>query len=318
MKTIVVCGATGFIGRNLLEHFARIGGSRVVGVHHERPPFQLAGVEWVKADLTQLADAKRVVRGADVLIQAAATTSGAGDIVQRPHIHVTDNAVMNSLILREAFEAGVGHLVFFSCSIMLQSSAAPLTEEDFDAGAAMQPQYFGAGWTKVYLEKMCEFYSRIGKTRHTVIRHSNVYGPHDKFDLQRSHVLGATVTKVMTASKPAVTVWGSGEEARDLIYVDDLVDFVARALERQPGAFGLYNCGCGVATPVRELVAKVIEKSGKRLTIEYDRSKPSIPTSLALDCRKAERELGWRCKVPLDEGIARTIAWWKANMPAAG
>jgi len=318
MKTIVVCGATGFIGRNLLEHFARIGGSRVVGVHHERAPFQFAGVEWLKADLTQLADAKRVVRGADVLIQAAATTSGAADIVQRPHIHITDNAVMNSLILREAFEAGVAHLVFFSCSIMLQSSAAPLTEEDFDANAAMQPQYFGAGWTKVYLEKMCELYARIGKTRHTVIRHSNVYGPHDKFDLQRSHVLGATVTKVMTASKPAVTVWGSGEEARDLIYVDDLVDFVARALERQPGAFGLYNCGSGVATPVRELVAKVIEKSGKRLTIEYDRGRPSIPTSLALDCRKAERELGWHCKVPLDEGIARTIAWWKANVPATG
>ena len=57
----------------------------------------------------------------------------------------------------------------------------------------MVPQYFGAGWTKVYIEKMCEFYSRIGDTKYTVMRHSNVFGPHDKFDLEKSHVFGATI-----------------------------------------------------------------------------------------------------------------------------
>ena len=90
----------------------------------------------------------------------------------------------------------------------------------------MHPNYFGIGWTKLYIEKMCEFFSRLGVTKHTVIRHTNVFGPHDKFDLERSHVFGATVTKAMTSTTGAITVWGTGEEARDLIYVDDLVRFV--------------------------------------------------------------------------------------------
>ena len=60
--------------------------------------------------------------------------------------------------------------------------------------------YFGAGHTKVYLEKMCEFYARFGKTKHTVIRHSNIYGPYDKFDLEKSHVFGATVAKIFNST----------------------------------------------------------------------------------------------------------------------
>jgi nucleoside-diphosphate-sugar epimerase len=65
---------------------------------------------------------------------------------------------------------------------MYPSSEKPLKEEDFDPGRGLFPKYFGVGWTKVYLEKMCEFYSRIGRTRFMAIRHSNIYGPHDKFD----------------------------------------------------------------------------------------------------------------------------------------
>ena len=82
------------------------------------------------------------------------------------------------------------------------------------------------GNTKVYVEKMCEFFSRLGKTKHTVLRHSNMYGPHDKYDLEKSHVFGATVTKVMNSTDGKVNVWGTGEEKRDLLYVGDLVDFI--------------------------------------------------------------------------------------------
>jgi nucleoside-diphosphate-sugar epimerase len=178
----------------------------------------------------------------------------------------------------------------------------------------MEPRYFASGWTKVYIEKMCEFYARLGITRHTVIRHSNIYGPHDKFDLERSHVFGATVTKVMTATGDAIDIWGSGEEARDLLYVDDLLAFVELAIDRQTEPYALYNVGLGRAISVRELVEKIIAASGRSLEIRHDLSKPSIKTSLCLDCRKAERELGWRAEISLEEGIRRTLEWWKAAM----
>ena len=194
----MICGATGFIGRNIAETLCQREDIEVFGAHFNRPPLDNERIHPVHADLTDPRQVDAVTRGMDVIIQAAATTSGSRDIFQAPYIHVTDNAVMNSLILRAAYEHEVSQLIFFSCTVMYQSGEHPLKESDFNPADEMHPRYFGVGWTKVYIEKMCEFYSRLGRTKHTVIRHSNIYGPHDKFDLEKSHVFGATMTKVMT------------------------------------------------------------------------------------------------------------------------
>ena len=255
-----------------------------------------------------------IVDNVDVVIQAAATTSGSKDIVARPYIHVTDNAVMNSLLFRAAFEKKVKHLIFFSCTVMLQSSDKPQSEEDYDANIELHPRYFGVGHTKLYMEKMCDFYSRIGETKYTVIRHTNIYGPHDKFDLERSHVFGATITKVLSALDGKVSVWGTGEEERDLLYINDLNNFVECALENQKNSYSLYNCGYGNAITIKSLVDKIVSISGKNLLVEHDLSQPTIKTSLSLNCSKAEQELGWKPKTSIEDGIAKTIDWWRKNI----
>ncbi len=314
-KRLLICGATGFIGRNMVEYFSSLDDFEVVAVSNKRPPFDLPNVKWINADLTNAQDVQKVVQGIDILIQAAATTSGSKDIVTRPFIHTTDNAVMNSLIFRAAYESGVKHVLFFSCTVMLQSSDHALTEEDFDANIPIHPRYFGVGWTKVYLEKMCEFYASLGTTKYTAIRHSNIYGPHDKYDLERSHVFGATVTKVMTA-KDKIIVWGTGEEARDLLYVGDLTQFVHNAIDRQKSQYELFNCGAGIAIRIKDLVLMMIKKSGKNLAIEHDLSQPRFPTSLFLDCSKAKNALGWRPEVKIEDGIQKTLEWYKKNIYA--
>jgi len=312
-QKVLICGATGFIGRNMLEHFAKQDCYDVHAIRFKRPEFTCPNVTWHQADLRNPDDIERVIEGVDIIVQAAATTSGSKDIVTRPYIHVTDNAVMNSYLFRAAFEHKVKHVIFFSCTVMYQSSDAPLTESDFDARNELHPRYFGVGNTKLYIEKMCEFFSRIGETKFTAIRHSNIYGAHDKYDLERSHVFGATVTKVMTA-EDTISVWGTGEEERDVLYVDDLNDFVQAAIEKQSEKYRLYNCGYGQAVSIKDLVNKIVKASGKKLKIEHDLSQPTIKTSLCLDCSLAEKELGWKPKTSLDEGIAKTLAWWKANI----
>lgn len=315
MKTkVLICGATGFIGRNLVEQLSKRKDWEVHAVRYQRPAFQCPNVIWHRADLRRADDIERVIKGMDIIIQAAATTSGSKDIVSRPYIHVTDNAVMNSLLFRSAFEHKIKHVIFFSCTVMYHSSEKALKETDFDANKALHPRYFGVGNTKLYIEKMCDFYANISDTKFTAIRHSNIYGPHDKFDLERSHVFGATVTKVMTA-KDKISVWGTGEEERDLLYVDDLVNFVNLAIDKQSEKYRLYNCGYGSATTIKDLVKKIVESSGKNLTIEHDLSQPTIKTSLFLDCGLAKKELGWEVNTTLDEGIKKTLAWWKENVP---
>tara|TARA_Y100000034_G_scaffold123752_1_gene171006 strand:+ start:1066 stop:2019 length:954 start_codon:yes stop_codon:yes gene_type:complete len=313
-KTVLLCGATGFIGRNLLEKYANDDRYHIRAVWHKKLPLTQYNVEWISANLNNEEDVWDATDGVDIILQFAATTSGAKDIVNRPYIHVTDNAVMNSLLLRAAFDREVGHFVFPSCTVMYQPQERPTTEEDFDGNKRLLDRYFGVGNTKVYIEKMCEFYAGLGKTKHTVMRHSNMYGPYDKYDLERSHVFGATVTKVMTNETGVVNVWGTGEEERDLLHVDDLVNFVDAALTNQKEPFGLFNVGLGSAVPVIDLVKKIINASGRALSIEHDLSKPTIKTSLSLDCTKAAEELGWKPEISLDEGIQRTLAWYKENI----
>lgn len=320
-KNILLCGATGFIGRNLLEHFSDRPEYQIRAIYHDKPIVQrkrikqYENVTWEHADLNNKNDVERVMQDIDIVLQFAATTSGAKDITTKPFIHVTDNAVMNSLLLRSAYENNVEHFVFPSCTVMYQSSEKALSEDDFSGEDEIISKYFGVGNTKVYIEKMCEFYSRLGRTKHTVIRHSNVYGPYDKYDLERSHVFGATVTKVMTA-KDKVVMWGTGEEKRDLIHVDDLCNFVELSITKQENEYELFNVGLGEAVAVRDLVQKIINASGKELVIESDLTKPTIKTSLFLDWKKAYTTLGWCPQITLDKGIEKTLEWYRENIDA--
>lgn len=312
-QKLVVFGATGFIGRNMVQYFSELGLYDVHAVRFQREAYAHKNVTWHQADLRQLSEVEAVIEGADIIIQAAATTSGAQDIVNQPYIHVTDNAVMNSYIFQLAFKHQVKHVLFFSCTVMYPTSEQLLTEQDCDENKPLHPRYFGVGHTKLYLEKMCDFYSRLGTTKFTAIRHSNIYGPFDKYDLKRSHFFGASITKVMQAQR-SITVWGTGEEKRDLLHIDDLCYFVKRAIQHQNQAYRLYNCGLGKAYAVKNVIHKIIHASGKKLDIKHDVSKPSIKTSLALDCTLAYQELGWQPQIGLEEGISKTIAWFTSHI----
>lgn len=311
-KKILICGAAGFIGRNMAEYFAEKDNFEVYGTYSNSPSLNNSKIKMIKTDLTNKEDVNRAIKGMDVIIQAAATTSGAKDIVEKPYYHVTDNAIMNSLIFKAAYDYKVSQVIFFSCTVMYQSGNKPVKEIDFDANKEIYPNYFGVGWTKVYIEKICEFYSRIGNTKYTVIRHSNIYGPYDKFDLEKSHVFGATMNKVMKVPDGEnIIIWGAGKEERDLLYISDLVDFVKLAIVKQKSKFTLYNVGLGSSVSIADLSKKIIQHSGKKIKISYDKSKPTIKTKLWLNCSKAKKELGWFPKVSLDEGIKKTMNWYK-------
>ena len=177
-------------------------------------------------------------------------------------------------------------------------------------------KYFGSAYTKLYIEKMCEFYSKISKKKFTIIRHSNIYGPYDKFDLERSHFFGATITKVLQAlnnNENTIEVWGDGKEKRDLLYIDDLINFIWKVLNKQNTSFEIFNCGYEKSFTIRTIVNKIINKSHPKCIIKFNKSKPTIKTNVILDCSKAKKNIGWSAKITIDEGIDKTINWWKNN-----
>ena len=315
-QKVLICGATGFLGRNLLESFSKNDNYEVRAVWHKSTDLTDVyrdGVEWVHADLTKHHNVKDVFYGGvDIVLQYAGVTSGVKDIVSQPYIHVTDNAIMNSLLMREAFQNEIKHFVFPSCTLMYQSSDKLLREVDVDENDDIYEKYYGAGNTKLYLEKICKFYSSFGKTKFSVLRQSNIYGKYDKFDLEKSHVFAATIVKVVDALD-SISVWGTGEEKRDLLYVDDLVECVHSVIEKQESNYELVNVGYGDAISVANLVRKIVDIYNKDIRIDYDESKPTVKTKLALDITKAKELFDWYPKTSLENGIRHTLNWYKQS-----
>jgi len=312
MKKILICGATGFIGKNITLGLSKNKNYEIHAVRFKRPAYKTSdNVKWHKADLRDPASVDKLMKNMDIVVQAAATTSGSKDIVSKPHIHVTDNAVINSFIFRSAYTHEIKHFIFPSCTVMYPSSKKATKENDFTG--RIIDKYKGAGETKVYLEKIAKFYSMLSKTKFTIIRHSNIYGPHDKYDLDKSHVFGATITKVMKA-KDDLEVWGDGSEIRDFLHAEDLVNFIKKAISKQKTQYEIYNCGSGKAITIKKLCNLIVRISKKPLKIKFNKNKPTIAFDMFLNCNKAKKELGWEPKIEIESGIKKTISWWIKNI----
>ena len=304
---ILVCGGTGFVGRNTVEHFLRLG-YEVHATCYRRDPYD--GPVWHTLNLCEQSPVAELFENNkfDVVIQAAAATTGCKDTLNDPAMHIATNAVMNSFIFRAAMLAGVGHVIFPSCSVMLPDG---FNTEDTEP--QVNDKYYGFAHTKLFCENMCKFYSMCSDTRFTVFRNTNFFGKYDKYDLDRSHFLGATITKVMQA-EDHITLWGDGQERRDFLPVQEFCRIVEAAIANQKTKFELFNCGSGVAMKIQEAAEKIVALSGKNLRIDYDTSKPTIKTSLSLDCSKAKELIGWEPVISFEDGIRETLGWYKENV----
>jgi nucleoside-diphosphate-sugar epimerase len=312
-KKILICGATGFIGSNLARNLAKNKNNQIFAVFNKKKNFKLKGLKWKKINLTNKKQVNNAIQGMDVVIQAAATTSGSKDIINSPEIHVTDNAVMNSYILRACKRFGVKHFIFFSCTVMYPSSKKSLNESIEIDYKKINSKYFGVASTKLYIEKLCEFYSKICETKFTCIRHSNVYGEFDKFDLNKGHFFAANMLKILNSNNKSINVWGDGQEKRDLLYIGDLILFVKKILKNQKEKFKIYNCSYGKSFKVNEIIKKIIMCSNKKIEVQYDASKPSIKTNILIDSSLAKKEMDWLPKTNINQGVIKTYRWLKKN-----
>ena len=267
--------------------------------------YNIPKLKWIKIDLKNFKQIKKKIKNFDIVIQAAATTSGANIIINKPYHHVTDNAVMNSYLLRAIFQNKIDKFIFLSCSVMYPSRKIKQTEKDGQKPYEIIDKYFGVGNTKLYIENMCKFYSRISKTNFTIIRHSNIYGKYDKYDLSNSHFFGASITKVLKATNK-IEVWGNGKEKRNLLHISDLCNFIYFSIKKQNSNFEIFNVGDDKVYSVKQVISKIIKYSKKKIHIFYNKNKPSIKINTSLNIRKAKK-LGWMPKVSIDQGIKQTL-----------
>jgi len=246
-------------------------------------------------------------------VLAAANTGGAKQTKHRPWDQVTDNLVMDARLLEALHQAGVRRAVFVGTASSYQDFNGAIREDQLDWNQDPPPAYLGVGWAKRASEKLCRFWHESAGIELLIARLANIYGPFARFDPSASHFVAALIRKAVARDDPFI-VWGHPDVARDILYSDDFGRAVVAMLEASELQFDVFNIGSGHATTVAEVAELALHHSGHRPTqIVYDSASPTTIARRVLDCSKARQLLRWKPEVSPDEGIHRTVEWWRAN-----
>jgi len=315
-QRLLLAGGTGLAGSAVLRAvLAQMPATQVRVPHRGSAGFfaRDARVEYVRADLTDRHSAAAAFAGCDCAVLAAAHTAGAKQTRERPWEQVTDNLVMDARLLEALQAAGVRRMVFISTASVYQDQPGSIREVDLDWNTDPAAAYLGVGWAKRAAEKLCDFWHRAGGVEILIARLANVYGPYARFHPAASHFVAALVRKAVAMEDPFI-VWGNPEVARDIIYADDFGRAVVAMLQASDVRFDVFNIGSGDAVTVGEVAQLALRHAGHTPSrIVYDAAAPTTIARRVLDCTRARDLLGWSPSVPPDEGIRRTIEWWRAN-----
>lgn len=311
---VLVTGAGGFLGTNMVKRLVEEG-SYVRGTLHTRSPqYEHQDLEYVKADLTNMEECRRVVEGMDYVFMCAANTSGAGVMATQPLAHVTPNVVMNAQMLEASYQAKVKKFLFISSSAAYPPSGDRPVSEAYMFDGDPYEAYFSVGWMKRYAEVLCRIYSEKIKDpmKTVIVRPSNVYGPYDKFDFERSHVTAALIRKVIERQDP-LEVWRTGEDVRDLIYVDDFIDAVMLAMNRLD-RFDPVNVGYGKGCRVRDVLTTLLDVDKfDNAKVVVNPTKPSMIPIRLVDVSKAQAVLEFKAMTNLRDGLKHTLEWYRQS-----
>ncbi len=242
---------------------------------------------------------------------AAAKVGGilANDTYPAEFLH--DNLEIQTNVIHSAWKHGVRKLLFLGSSCIYPKFAPqPIREESLLTGE-LEPTNEAYAIAKIAGIKMCQAYHKQYGFRAISLMPTNLYGPGDNFDLQSSHVLPALLRKfheAAAAGAPEVTVWGTGSPRREFLHVDDLAS-AAVFLMKNYESPEILNVGTGEDLTIRELAEMMARVTGFRGALVFDHSKPDGTPRKVLDVSRIHA-LGWKARIPLEEGIAATYKWY--------
>jgi GDP-L-fucose synthase len=298
-----VTGGTGFLGSHLLAALSARGYRNVAAFGAET------------YDLTHERDVERMLAELkpEVIVHLAAVVGGIGANRLHPGSFFFQNLMMGSLLMEHARRAGVGRFVSVGtiCSYP-KFTPVPFREEDLWNG---YPEETNAPYglaKKMLLVQSQAYRQEYGYDGVNVLL-VNLYGPGDNFDPESSHVIPALIRKCVEAAEkkaPSLPVWGTGKATREFLYVEDAAEAIVLAAERLQDSDPV-NLGAGMEISIRELSEKIAALCRFRGELVWDPTKPDGQPRRSLDVSRAKKLLGWSAKTPLDEGLKRTIEWYR-------
>lgn len=298
---MLVTGGHGFLG------------SHLVGELKKLPVGELRVPERQEFDLMNEAARKEVVAGVDVVFHLAALVGGIGFNQRHPGRIFYDNAVMGIGMMHEAYLAGVKKFVAVGTVCAYPKfTPTPFSETDIWKG---YPEETNApyGLAKKMMLVQAQGYRAEYGFNAIYLLPANLYGPRDNFDPKSSHVIPALIRKFVEAKRnksKQVSVWGSGKPTREFLYVKDAAAGIVLAGEKYNGSEPV-NIGTGDEISIRELVEIIVEQTGYRGEVVWDKSKPDGQPRRRLDTSRAKESFGFEAKTNFKKGLAKTIEWYE-------
>ena len=302
---IIVTGGGGFLGAHVMAALARAGYSRAIAVRAR------------DYDLTHELQVERMLdeQKPDAIIHLAAIVGGIGANRKHPGTFFYQNLMMGTLLMEHARRRSVPRFLSVGtiCSYP-KFTPVPFREEELWNG---YPEETNApyGLAKKMLLVQSQAYRQEFGFDAVNVMLVNLYGPGDNFDPATSHVIPALIRKCLEAvdsGAKEIEVWGTGNATREFLYVEDAAGAIVLALEKLLDSEPV-NLGAGREISIRDLVTAIARLAGFTGRLAWDASKPDGQPRRCLDVSRAKQLLGWTATTPFEDGLARTIEWYRAR-----
>ena len=308
-KKVLVTGGTGLIGRPLVEMLVK-DGAEVDVASLDDPSRAPAGCRFKRADLRAFDQCLAVCRGMEIVFQLAGVKGSPAVTVKQPASFFVPIITVSINMMEAARQVGVERYLYTS-SIGVYAPADVLHEDDVWR-TFPSPHDRISGWAKRMGELQADAYNiQFGWDKVSIVRPANVYGPYDNFDPANAMVIPSLIARAVGGERP-LTVWGDGSPIRDFIHARDVARGMMLVVEQ--GFNRPVNLGSGTGVPIRKIAETVAGLMNVDLV--WDITKPAGDARRLMNTARAE-SIGFQPQISLEDGIAETMAWYRAHRGAA-
>jgi len=312
-KKIYVAGHLGMVGSAIIKQLEKEGFNNVI--YKSKKELNLINQAQVHSFLEE--------EKPDYVIIAAAKVGGIFANNNYPAEFIYQNLMIEANLIHGSFLAGIKNLLFLGSSCIYPKKSLQPIREDYLLSGFLEPTNEAYAISKIAGIKLCESYNRQYGTNYRSIMPTNLYGPHDNFNLNNSHVIPALIRKFHEAKNkitPTVEVWGSGQQLRDFLYVEDMAKASLFIMNCDSSLFNdvtspmlsHINIGSGREKTIKETSFLIKEIVGYHGKVVFNEEMPDGMNRKLLDIKKIE-ELGWKPETSLKDGLEKTYSWFLKN-----
>ncbi len=313
--TIGVIGATGLVGRHVVEALAAAGRHRIVATYHLRQPYDAPETVWVKGDLREPGDASKALQGVDTAVVCAGQLSTSAVLGRDPVSSILGTLRVVTNVLEAAARLRVRRVVLISSCTGYPDLSRPAVETDMAEGDP-PAQWFGVGAMHRYLEQQLRWYvERLGLVESAVVlRPTLVFGPYDDFVPETGHFVPTMIRKVVERARP-IDIWGDGEQTRNLLHAADLAGAILGVLDGPAKSFDTFNVASPRDASINEVVNHLVELDGfADAVVSHDLGRGGGPPALRVSSAALSAATGWKPTFDLREGLADALRWYRREL----